>query len=78
MKLAGQGLPHDDSLGFELLQQETGFGTSRAMEAARFHRALEGELARHSHAGQYRERSCTPGDAETAGFLRDRKTQCHW
>ncbi|MCB1851829.1 MAG: flagellar M-ring protein FliF [Gammaproteobacteria bacterium] len=46
MKLAGQGLPHDDSLGFELLQQETGFGTSRAMEAARFHRALEGELAR--------------------------------
>lgn len=45
MKLAGQGLPHSDTLGFELLQQETGFGTSRAMEAARFHRALE-ELAR--------------------------------
>lgn len=46
MMLAGQGLPHSDSLGFELLQQETGFGTSRALEAARFHRALEGELAR--------------------------------
>ncbi|WP_260843113.1 flagellar basal-body MS-ring/collar protein FliF [Sedimenticola selenatireducens] len=46
MKLAGQGLPHSDSLGFEILQQETGFGTSRALEAARFHRALEGELAR--------------------------------
>ncbi|MCP5445618.1 MAG: flagellar M-ring protein FliF [Chromatiaceae bacterium] len=46
MKLAGLGLPHSDSLGFELLQQETGFGTSRALEAARFHRALEGELAR--------------------------------
>lgn len=46
MKLAGMGLPRSDSLGFELLQQETGFGTSRAMEAARFHRALEGELAR--------------------------------
>lgn len=46
MKLAGQGLPHSDSLGYELLQQETGFGTSRALEAARFHRALEGELAR--------------------------------
>jgi flagellar M-ring protein FliF len=46
MKLAGQGLPRSDSLGFELLQQETGFGTSRALEAARFHRALEGELAR--------------------------------
>ncbi len=46
MKLAGQGLPRNDGLGFELLQQESGFGTSRAMEAARFHRALEGELAR--------------------------------
>ncbi|MEJ1379637.1 MAG: flagellar basal-body MS-ring/collar protein FliF [Candidatus Sedimenticola sp. (ex Thyasira tokunagai)] len=46
MKLAGQGLPQSDSLGFELLQQESGFGTSRALEAARFHRALEGELAR--------------------------------
>lgn len=46
MKLAGQGLPHSNSMGFEILQQETGFGTSRALEAARFHRALEGELAR--------------------------------
>jgi flagellar M-ring protein FliF len=46
MKLASQGLPRGSSLGFELLQQETGFGTSRAVEAARFHRALEGELAR--------------------------------
>ena len=46
LKLAGQGLPRSNSLGFELLQQETGFGTSRALEAARFHRALEGELAR--------------------------------
>ncbi len=46
MKLAGQGLPRGDSMGFELLQQDTGFGTSRAVEAARFHRALEGELAR--------------------------------
>ncbi|WP_428604799.1 flagellar basal-body MS-ring/collar protein FliF [Sedimenticola sp.] len=46
MKLAGQGLPHSSSMGFEILQQETGFGTSRALEAARFHRALEGELAR--------------------------------
>jgi flagellar M-ring protein FliF len=46
MKLAAIGLPRGDSLGFELLQQETGFGTSRAVEAARFQRALEGELAR--------------------------------
>jgi flagellar M-ring protein FliF len=46
LKLAGQGLPRSGSMGFELLQQESGFGTSRAVEAARFHRALEGELAR--------------------------------
>ncbi len=46
MKLAGQGLPRSNSLGFDLLKQETGFGTSRALEAARFHRALEDEMAR--------------------------------
>ncbi len=46
IKLAGLGLPRGDSMGFELLQQESGFGTSRTVEAARFQRALEGELAR--------------------------------
>jgi len=46
MKLAGQGLPHSDALGFELLQQDSGFGTSRLVENARYQRALEGELAR--------------------------------
>lgn len=46
LKLAGQGLPRGDSLGFELLQQDTGFGTSRLVEAARHQRAQEGELAR--------------------------------
>ncbi|VAX05846.1 Flagellar M-ring protein FliF [hydrothermal vent metagenome] len=46
LKLAGQGLPRGNGLGFELLQQETGFGTSRLVEAARYQRAMEGELAR--------------------------------
>lgn len=46
MKLAGEGLPRGDSPGFALLEKEPGFGTSRALEAARFQRALEGELAR--------------------------------
>lgn len=46
MKLAAQGLPRSDSMGFEILQQDPGFGTSRALEAARFQRALENELAR--------------------------------
>jgi flagellar M-ring protein FliF len=46
MKLAGQGLPHSDSIGFEILQQEPSLGTSRLVENARYQRAIEGELAR--------------------------------
>jgi len=44
--LAGQGLPKAADLGFELLQEKTGFGASRLLETARHQRALEGELAR--------------------------------
>ena len=36
MQLAGQGLPNSVGMGFELLQQETGFGTSQIVEKARF------------------------------------------
>jgi len=46
MSLATQNLPNGGGLGFEVLQQETGFGTSRLVESARYHHALEGELAR--------------------------------
>ena len=46
MKLAGQGLPQSGSVGFELMQEETGFTTSRLVESARYQRAIEGELAR--------------------------------
>jgi flagellar M-ring protein FliF len=46
MKLAGQGLPQSGSVGFELLQEDTGFTTSRLVESARYQRAIEGELAR--------------------------------
>ena len=44
--LASQGLPQSDNSGFELLDKQQGFGTSQFMEKARYHRALEGELAR--------------------------------
>lgn len=44
--LAGQGLPKSADIGFELLQQDAGFGTSRLIEGARYQRALEGELGR--------------------------------
>jgi flagellar M-ring protein FliF len=46
MKLAGQGLPQSGSVGFELMQEDTGFTTSRLAESARYQRAMEGELAR--------------------------------
>ncbi len=46
LQLASQGLPKSSSPGYELLDQEQGFGTSSFIEKARFNRALEGELAR--------------------------------
>ncbi|MBF0254988.1 MAG: flagellar M-ring protein FliF [Gammaproteobacteria bacterium] len=46
LKLASAGLPRTEEVGFELLQQERGFGSSRLVEAARYQKAMEGELAR--------------------------------
>ncbi len=46
LRLAAQGLPHQDENGYEILEKEPGFGTSRALEKARFQHALEGEIAR--------------------------------
>lgn len=46
MKLAAQGLPKSSSMGFEMLQDEQGFGTSQFIEQARYQRALEAELSR--------------------------------
>ena len=45
-KLAGSGLPANNGGGFEMLDKDSGIGTSRFMESARYKRALEGELAR--------------------------------
>ncbi|PYG04083.1 flagellar M-ring protein FliF [Thioalkalivibrio sp. ALE21] len=46
LHLAGEGLPRSGDVGFELLQEDTGIGTSRMMESARHRRAMEGELGR--------------------------------
>ncbi len=46
MKLAAAGLPRSASIGYELLEEKQGFGTSQFIEKARYQRALEGELAR--------------------------------
>lgn len=47
LKLAAAGVaPSDGNVGFELLDKEQGTGTSQFMEATRYRRSLEGELAR--------------------------------
>lgn len=46
IRLATAGLPKASGSGFELLDKDSGLGTSRMVETARYHRALEGELAR--------------------------------
>lgn len=45
LKLAALGLPKSNSLGYELLDKEQGFGSSKSVEMVRFQRALEGEIA---------------------------------
>ncbi|HYE37817.1 flagellar basal-body MS-ring/collar protein FliF [Methylocaldum sp.] len=46
LKLAGMGLPKESGTGFELMDQQSGFGASQMVEGARYQRALEGEIAR--------------------------------
>ena len=47
LKLAAAGVtPTDSNIGFEILDKEQGLGTSQFMEATRYRRGLEGELAR--------------------------------
>jgi flagellar M-ring protein FliF len=46
LKLASQGLPKGTGVGFELIDEKPAFGTSQLQETARYHRAIEGELAR--------------------------------
>lgn len=46
LKLAAANLTQTDGVGFELLEDADGFGSSSFMQNARFHRAQEGELAR--------------------------------
>ncbi len=46
MRLAAQGLPKGSAMGFEMIQQDQGLGTSQFIESARYQLALETELAR--------------------------------
>ena len=46
MRLASQGLPKGSAMGYEMIQQDQGLGTSQFIESARYQLALETELAR--------------------------------
>ncbi len=46
LKAAAQGLPKGGAQGFEMIQQDQGFGVSQFIENARYQLALETELAR--------------------------------
>ena len=45
LALAREGVTADQGMGFDIIMQDQGLGTSQFMEKARFHRSLEGELA---------------------------------
>ncbi|WP_197466206.1 flagellar basal-body MS-ring/collar protein FliF [Oleiphilus sp. HI0080] len=46
IKLAASGISSDQSVGYEILDQDQGLGSSQFMESTRFKRGLEGELGR--------------------------------
>ncbi|MDX1633466.1 MAG: flagellar basal-body MS-ring/collar protein FliF [Marinobacter sp.] len=46
LKLAAQGVTDEQTIGYELLDQDRGLGTSQFMENISFRRGLEGELSR--------------------------------
>lgn len=74
IKLAAQGLPRSNAVGFESLNEGQGFGVSQFMENARYQRALEVELSRSistmSNVENARVHLAIP---KRSVFLRDRQ-----
>ncbi len=74
VQLAAEGLPRSAESGFELLDQESGFGLSQFMEGARYQRALEGELARSvASIGSVQSARVHLAMARQSAFVRDRR-----
>ena len=72
--LAGEGYPRGEGVGFESLYREQEIGLSSFMEQARYHRALEAELARTISALQsVRGARVHLAMAKQSAFLRDRE-----
>ena len=74
MHLAGADVLDGQQTGYELLDQEQGFGVSQFMENAKHRRSVEGELAKSiqtiTAVLQARVLLATP---KTTAFLRDRR-----
>ncbi|MFQ5469326.1 MAG: flagellar basal-body MS-ring/collar protein FliF [Gammaproteobacteria bacterium] len=74
LKLAAEGLPRGAGAGFEMLENQGGFGVSQFMENARYQRALEGELARTISAiNSVRSARVHLAIPKQSAFIRNRK-----
>lgn len=74
LEIARAGLSTDQTVGLELLDQDSGLGTSQFMETARFRRALEGELARTvTSINQVRSARVHLAIPERSVFVRDNR-----
>jgi flagellar M-ring protein FliF len=74
MQLAAAGLPNSTGMGFELLQKDIGFGTSRVVERARYLQAMQGELARTiATIGAVQSARVHLAIPKQSVFVRDRK-----
>lgn len=74
LKLAAVGLPKSSSLGYELLDKDQGFGSSKSVELVRFQRALEGEIAQTIMAIQgVKTARVLLAIPQQSVFVRDRK-----
>ena len=74
MQLASAGLPNSTGMGFELLQKDMGFGTSRVVERARYIQAMQGELARTiATIGAVQSARVHLAIPKQSVFVRDRK-----
>jgi len=74
LKLAAAGLPESNSKGFEVLQEQSGFGTSQFIETMRYQHALESELARTvGQMNGVRNARVHLAMPKQSAFLRERK-----
>lgn len=74
MKLAGSGAIDGRQLGYELLDQDKGFGVSQFMELANHRRSVEGELARSiSTITAVQQARVLVAVPKSTSFLRDRR-----